>query len=222
MHHSAVRVRPTWFALMPQGDHHLEMTSYVPVPWSGPEIEAFLVTMRWVNINGGAEVARLRAADVHDPADWFPAPPTLDEDSAFTEMVRSPALRESLPALWRPFPSQPQPRDPAPFPDTRPGTLADLGVGFRRIDVTRLDVWLAESLTDGGAYHRFPGPEHQANALGAAVAGELLAGRDRDFEAFTSRDPWAPWFEGVAWDWTLVLVDRAEVQVTLMCLTDTD
>ncbi len=180
---------------------------YVSVRGLGARTQALLDAIRRTRDNGGVLHARLRAVDVRDEDQWFRAPTILEQDASFRELLDSDALRQALPEL----------RVPTPYPLASPPRF----VGGWGGSLT-LDGELALVLVHGGAYTRYSGTAAQAKALAREAVDELVQDRHEDFDVYSSEEPWTPWFFDVAWDQTWFLVDRRRLEVTVLCMTDTD
>ncbi len=180
---------------------------YESVPGIGARMQALLDAIRMTRDNGGVLHAKLRAVDVRDASQWFRAPTVLEQDTSFRELLDSKALRQALPEL----------QVPEPYPLASPPRFVGGGGGS-----LTLDGELALVLVHGGAYTRYPGTAAEAKALGRAAVDEVVEDRHEDFDVYSSEQPWTPWFFDVAWDQTWFLVDRGRLEVTVLCMTDTD
>lgn len=85
-----------------------------------------------------------------------------------------------------------------------------------------LDGELARALVLGGAYKKFDGTARDAKSLGMRVCDSLFGERFLDVEVFRCWKAWSPWFHDVAWDSTIVLIDRRLQEVSVLVSTDTD
>lgn len=180
---------------------------YEAVDVSGPALTEVVAALKATHLNGGVLLARFRATNVTDPGGWFRAGTFLESQTNVRDLFGSSAVRVALADLDipDPFPLT----DPPRFEEQWGGTLI-------------LDGALAATLVNGGAYKRFPGTAAEAKTLALAAVRELINDRHEDFRVFACHQPWTPWFYDVAWDLTWVFVDRAKLEATIMCLTDTD
>jgi hypothetical protein len=183
------------------------VTAFEPAPApQGPAVRQLLEGLARTHANGGVLLARLRAT-TPPPGRWFTFTSFLDVDQDVHDLLGSAAARAALADLGLPDP-WPHARPPR-FEWTLDGPLT-------------LDGELAGVLVRGGAYVRFDGTAAQAKALAVAAVDELLQDRFEDVLVWGTSDPWTPWFQGVAWDRTWLVVDRARGEVTVLCVTDTD
>lgn len=92
------------------------------------------------------------------------------------------------------------------------------------VEPLMLDGVLAHKLVWGGAYQSFRGRESKAKDLGIAASESLISNRYSwdDVFMYESYDAWSTWFHGIAWDWTLFVVDKHAQELTLLAGTDTD
>jgi hypothetical protein len=85
-----------------------------------------------------------------------------------------------------------------------------------------LDGILAGVIVSGGAYKSYRGPAAEAKALAAEAVDVLIQQRYEDVRLDATHEPWTPWFHNIAGDHTYVLTDRANAEVTILCITDVD
>ena len=104
-----------------------------------------------------------------------------------------------------------------PFPSGNPPEFHESTHG-----ALTLEGDLAVMLVAGGAYRKFKGSHAEAKTLAAAAVHELVEDRYEDFTGFYSGTAWTPWFCDIAWDVTIILLDRGRSEVTFLCSTDSD
>ncbi|HEY7061796.1 MAG TPA: hypothetical protein VII06_09965 [Chloroflexota bacterium] len=105
-----------------------------------------------------------------------------------------------------------------PAVERQPASELDLSV----VDPLTLDGRLARQLVAGGPYSTFDMTWAEAKAIAVAACTAMFEDRYEDVHAFNSYKPWHPWFLGIAWDATWVLIDHRTNRVWLFCVTDTD
>ena len=89
------------------------------------------------------------------------------------------------------------------------------------MDIFDLEADLTRKLVTGGAYTRFAGSRHDAQAIVAEFTTSLVSdAQDAWFAGFWQ--PWTPWFWDVAWDMTWLGLQRSQRRLWLLCVTDTD
>ena len=172
-----------------------------PVEGVPPAVERYLAELRRLYVNGGVDLARFVVRGDAD-FDWFASRGRWEELALFAKLLTHPGVRQAWPEMVK---------------GVRQGKLA-----FEPVSSLMLDGWLADLLVSGGAYYRFEGPPQEAKQLGAEVCRELFGDRYLEVQAFQCWKPWSPWVLDVAWDGTLLLIDRREQTVSLLCATDTD
>ena len=177
-----------------------------PAPVNDPAVDAYLDQVRAAYVNGGCLFGRWRATHYADETAWFAARNRLEEYELLRLLFDSPAVRSDLSALKIPRTL-----------DRVPGGLTEQWAG-----PLCLDGLLAAVIVTGGAYRRFEGPAARAKALAARAVQVLVQDRYEDFRLDTTDRAWTPWFRDVAWDSTYVLTDRANAEITVLCITDTD
>lgn len=167
-----------------------------------PAVEEYLAELRRVNTNGGAYCARFHVNGNED-FNWFATRNRWDEIGFFSRFLLHPAFASALPQV---------------AVEGKADELAEFGWGSS----LTLDGELARALVLGGAYEKFKGTPREAKALGARVAESLFGDRFLDVEVFRCWKPWSRWFFDVAWDSTMLLIDRRLQLVTVLVSTDTD
>jgi len=167
-----------------------------------PAVEEYLVELRRVYTNGGAYCARFHVNGNED-FNWFATRNRWDEMSFFSRLLLHPALVSALPQVAA---------------EGRATELAEFSWGSS----LTLDGELARALVLGGAYEQFKGTSREAKELGARVAESVFGDRFLDVVVFRCWKPWSPWFFDVAWDSTMLLIDRRLQLVTVLVSTDTD
>jgi hypothetical protein len=167
-----------------------------------PPVHEYLQALRGVNVNGGALYARFQVEGNED-FNWFATRNRWDEIAFFSRFFLHPVVTSTL-------------------PDVTKGASFDESVAFEWGSSLTLDGELARSLVIGGAYKRFEGAAREAKALGIRAADALFGDRYLDIETFRCWNAWSPWFHDVAWDSTLVLIDRRLQAISVLVSTDTD
>lgn len=168
-------------------------------------MDAVLSALRDTHTNGGALIARFRAVEDDEVIGWFASRNRFEEFGFFGHFLGSAAVRKALPELR--------------IPDSLDG---DLGFSESWSGTLTLDGELAAILVRGGAYERFPGSPAEAKQLGMAFVETVVGTRHDQFHVYRSHRRWSGWFFDVAWDGTYVLIDCANKETTLLCITDTD
>ncbi|STQ90787.1 hypothetical protein [Iodobacter fluviatilis] len=85
-----------------------------------------------------------------------------------------------------------------------------------------LDGDIARTLKSGGAYKAFSGSGKEAKALGQLLCTDIFGERYDDIQIFKTYKPWSDWFYDVAWDQTWMIVDKRNLLIWAILLTDTD
>jgi hypothetical protein len=78
---------------------------------------------------------------------------------------------------------------------------------------------LTVALLQGGAYHKFLGPEDEARQLSREFVAAI--GRDHT-QVFKIEGAWTDWFYDIAWDLSFVILDAGHMRWWILCMTDTD
>ena len=180
---------------------------YEPAEATGSALAALLDALRATRLNGAAVAGRVRAVGVSEPDLWFRTGSVVDADTSVRDLLTSGAVREVLPDLLVP---EPWPLAAPPRFAREPG------------DALSLDGTLASILVAGGAYGRFPGSAAEAKRLASAAVHDLVEDRYEDVALYVSWEAWSPYFRGVAWDATFLVVDRRDLAVTVLATTDAD
>ncbi len=177
-----------------------------PAPLNSSAVDTYLTEVRTTHINGGYLLGRWRATRYSDVTAWFAARNRLDEYEMHRLLFDSPIVRRDLSSL----------EIPAGL-DRVPGGLKEVPGG-----ALILDGVLATIIVQGGAYESFKGSAAEAKRLADEAVAALTQRRYEDFRVDQSFVPWTTWFSDVAWDHTLVLTDRRNAEMTVLCITDTD
>lgn len=112
---------------------------------------------------------------------------------------------------------------PRRIPQKQFGKFSVPADGLGPMSAFLLEGELAVRLFEGGAYGARPmilGVA--ARRMAMEFCEELFGFRYEEMEIFQSHDAWTPWFKDVAWDWTVVLIDRQKRILWLLALTDED
>lgn len=174
------------------------------VPILPSALDSYVAELRSLYANGDCLVARFRAVSYSNVTGWFVSRWMSEEYELLRLLFESQAFREAFPQLQAPERL-----------DRVPGGLA-------REHVLMLDGYLAQILVRGGAYTTFRGSAARAKDLATAGVDAVTGRRFEDFEVHVSQSPWTGWFCDVAWDQTIVVLDRRDAEVTVICATDTD
>lgn len=169
-----------------------------PVP---EETDEFLAALRRIYTNGGAE---LRIFDLTVPAVWLAHAAYDDLDRlGFPGMfLKQPAVDAALPAPQRVVP---------------PGTE----LGFSRLEEP-LEDHLTLRLISGGAYVACDLSPEAAEDAAIAFCQALFSDSSGNLTTYLSELGWHGWLHDIAWDATLVTVDRTQGRVWVLMLTDMD
>lgn len=82
---------------------------------------------------------------------------------------------------------------------------------------------LASTIFSGGPYYKpSAGDDIAAMDLALEVANSAFDRRFGEALAYVSYEPWADWFEGIAWDSSWAFIDKRARKMTLILITDTD
>lgn len=171
-----------------------------PVALASPALDSWLDLARRAHVNGGVFVASF-ACD--------PVPSLMRSKLEALEFVSTllnhPALREALPGV-------------IPSVGATLDELPDLEPSF----VFHIDGDLTGLIHYGGAYWRPELPAAASKRIAGDVVRELFGDRWDDLEYANTHAAWSKWFRNVAWDATLLIIDRGRSSVTLIVATDTD
>jgi hypothetical protein len=170
----------------------------VPAP---AETEEFLAALRRIYTNGGAE---LRVFDLSLSALWLAhaAYDDLDRLGFPEELLRLPAVDALLPEPQRLV--QPE-----------------IEAGFFRLGEP-LEDHLTLRLVSGGAYVACDLSPEAAEDTALAFCSALFAESSGNLTTYLSELGWHGWHHDIAWDATLVIVDRTKGRVWVLMLTDMD
>jgi len=169
-------------------------------------LDAYLSQVRETHVNGGYLLGRWRAVRYSDVAAWFASRNRLEEYEMHRLLFDSPIVRRDLAPL----------EIPAKL-DRVPGALKEVPGG-----ALNLDGILATIIVQGGAYKSFQGLAAEAKSLADEAVADLTGRRYEDFRLDQTFEPWTPWFRDVAWDYTFVLTDYRNAEMTVLCITDAD
>ncbi|MEN9621160.1 MAG: hypothetical protein RL499_1353 [Actinomycetota bacterium] len=175
-------------------------------PFRHDAMDRFLGELSRINTLGGYQFGRWRARRFPAEASWFVSRNMTTYYELFRVLFDDPLIRSDLAAL----------QIPTDLSNFR-GTLHE-----ERHGALMLDGMWAGLLIDGGAYAKFEGSHRDAKGLAGEAVESLIEGRYEDFRLDTSDSAWTPWFRDVAWDRTFVLTDRANAEITVLCVTDMD
>ena len=164
-------------------------------------LDHFLEQVRGSHRNGGAHVAVFSLGpDVI--FDWYASRNRLCDDDLINYLIVHPAIREALPQIQIP--------------------VSNANTGLELGDPFLLDGRLARILYDGGAYTTEHGDGRDAKALAVDVCDAIFGLRFGEVARLESFHAWTPWFKGVAWDMTEVVLDRRLRRLSILAITDTD
>lgn len=175
----------------------LTVTS-VPVP---SETETFLAALRRIYTNGGAE---LRIFDLSLSALWLAhaAYDDLDRLGFPCEFLTLPVVDAALPEPHRVVPPE-------------------SGPAFFRLDEP-LEDYLTLRLVSGGAYVACDLSPEDAEDAALGFCHALFAESSGNLTTYLCELGWHGWHHDIAWDATLVTVDRTQGRVWVLMLTDMD
>jgi hypothetical protein len=174
------------------------------VPYSDERLQDLVMALRETHMNGGAKLACFEVQyDGPTPWHW-----TTTSDGApdvdLSAFFASSELALALPELH-----------------TSEGLLRDPAWAWTGPFI--LDGQLTEILVNGGAHYRFKGPPKDAKRLAEGFCDAIFGERYHDVNrTLYSGEAWSPWFSGVAWDSSWVIVDDGTQRIWLLCVTDTD
>jgi len=81
---------------------------------------------------------------------------------------------------------------------------------------------LAQMLFAGGAYHRSIGDGREEKEQAARFCDAMFQLRYADISFAASYEAWTPWFHGIAWDATFMVLDKRTRLLWILAVTDTD
>jgi hypothetical protein len=174
------------------------------VPILPSALDAYIAEVRSLYTNGDCLVARFRAVSYSNVTGWFVSRWMSEEYELLRLLFESQAFRGAFPLLQVPERL-----------DRVPG-------GLVREHMLMLDGHLAQILVQGGAYTTFQGSAARAKDIATAAVDAVTGRRFEDFEVHVSQAPWTGWFCDIAWDQTIVVLDRRNAEITVICATDTD
>jgi hypothetical protein len=168
---------------------------------SSPIVDELLRELGNTHVNGGALFGRFCFLD--DPViHWFISRNRFDELDFFEHFLTSDAVREVLPSL------------------KAPASLNSIKWEWWSPYLLGGD--LARTLMFGGAYRKYEKGGRSAKDLGEGVCSDLFGDRFEDVRVLRTGDAWSGWFRKIAWDMTWVGVDKRDLKIWVLCLTDTD
>jgi hypothetical protein len=199
------------------------------VPVRHPALDRLLSEYRTVYVNGGALLGCFAVST--DVGEWFahgelahyrrplvqmgggvPA----QHQRRLDEFLTSDAVALAFPDLWVSNTTAPiEPRGPI-------GQRISVDPEFQWTYPLTVDGELARLLLEGGAYVSFEGSPGEAKRLALTACDAMFEDRYGEVWVYKSFQPWSPWFQGIAWDYTYMFVDTGADRVWLLCLTDTD
>lgn len=165
-------------------------------------IDELLLNLRKSHVNGGAEFACFRIEE-NPVFHWFGSRNRLDEINFFDRFLNMPIVTENLSAI-------------------RLGESKVSNTNFEWASSFTLDGELAQTLVQGGAYHKFGGSDYEAKQIGANFCEVLFGHRFSEVQMYKTHKPFTEWFYDIAWDATWLGFDKREIKVWLLCVTDTD
>lgn len=169
-----------------------DLGRYEVTGFSSPGLDALLEAIRATHANGGVLFTQVRAVDVDNPGRWFAVAFSFYRtNEVFRSLFDSSAVRTALPELLI----------PDPYPVTKPPQFPESPTGG-----FTLAGELASALMRGGPYIRFSGSPAEAMRLAAAGLVDVVGDLNGHFRVFQSEEPWTPWFCGIAWDHTWILL----------------
>lgn len=163
--------------------------------------EPFLEALRHIYTNGGAE---LRAFAIEPHPLWLAhaAYDDLDRLGFPRDFLTLPSILEALPEPIR-----------LPSPSLVPT--------FFRLDEP-LEDYLTLRLVSGGAYVACDRTPEEAEDGAFAFCEALFSGAPEERTTYLCEEGWHGWHHDIAWDATLVTVDRMRGLIWVLLLTDTD
>ncbi|WP_146453515.1 hypothetical protein [Rubripirellula tenax] len=93
---------------------------------------------------------------------------------------------------------------------------------FARLGGYTLEGEITHLIRSSGAYHDSNVNPIDARAMSRDFVNALSDGPNEHLIAYRTYDDWAPWFCGVAWDVTLLVLDPPVRRWWIICVTDTD
>ncbi len=171
-----------------------------PVPDNDESVDVLLQELRATRSE--ALFAKFHVSGSKD-LDWYASRNRWDDLGFAPAFLSHPEVCQCLPAL------------------TKRATLGDK-IAFKSEDALTLDGILARVLISGGAYAKYQRGAREAKRIGALFCGAVFQDRFDDVEVLCCWDAWSAWFCDVAWDMTIVIIDRRHQHVSLLCSTDTD
>jgi hypothetical protein len=161
----------------------------------------FLEALRHIYTNGGAEL-RGFALEPHPLWLAHAAYDDLDRLGFPRDFLCLPSVLEALP-------------EPQRIPD--PSFVPS----FYRLDEP-LEDHLALRLISGGAYVACDQSPEEAEDAALAFCTALLPGAPEEYTTYLCEEGWHGWLHDIAWDTTLVVVNRMRGLVWVLMLTDMD
>jgi hypothetical protein len=169
--------------------------------------------IRETHSNGGAFFASVQLGSNAD-FDWFASRNRLLEFGILRQLLERDEIRVALPGMGiTPSPSQGSATESCSLGDDS---------GFQLASSFLFDGQLAAILYAGGAYTRGNGDGRIEKESSLAFCDAVFGLRFSEVSYFSSHSAWTPWFAGIAWDWTAVLLDRRNRLLSVIAVTDTD
>ena len=199
-------LEPDWNQPRPPLDEVRLMCNRIsvhPAELASEALDRFLERVRKSHVNGGAHLAAFRLGpDV--VFDWFASRNRLTDERLIDSLIVHPAIREALPEME--------------IPESKADTGLTMGDPFL------LDGRLARVLYSGGAYAyaNVNRDGREAKTLAIEVCDAIFGLRFEELSLLESFQAWTPWFNGIAWDMTVVLFDRRLRRLSILAITDTD
>ena len=107
------------------------------------------------------------------------------------------------------------------LPDLKPSAAFD-DIRWNEVSAFTLAGQWAQALMYGGAVASFPGKGKEAKKLCEDVADFIFDERYEDIMAYRTDDAWSDWFHDVAWDYSWLVIDKANSLAWVLVITDTD
>lgn len=174
--------------------------SIAPRTIASPSLDRWLEIARRAHCNGGVFIASLSC----DPVPSLMRS-KLEAIEFVSTLLKHPAVRDAMPGVL-------------PAGDLTLDELPELEPSF----IFHLDGDLTGLIHYGGAYWSAERPAVESKQIAADVVRELFDNRWEDLEYAKSHSAWTRWFFDVAWDSTILVIDRAKSVVVLVVATDTD
>jgi hypothetical protein len=179
----------------------------VPLP---SQLDSFVSDLRKTHDNGGAFVLAFDFGQ-NDIFDFYAsrnqlADVKIKESGNLTildALLTHKAIRDVAPELK--------------IPDS-----LDESSGFSLTNSFYLDGTFASLLHQGGAYWKAAGDGRREKELALSVCDAMFGLRYAEVGVYSSNRRWTRWFHGVAWDISVVVIDKRIRRLWLLFVTDTD